>query len=105
VFVWFFHRLSGVLLIFLLSLQLLTGTFQSSHSQSEFVRAMAGLHKHTVTICVTVFLLVFHGLYGVRTILLDLGIGRERPLFWTCNVLGVILFGSFLVHYLMLVRP
>ena len=104
-FVWFFHRLSGVLLIFLLSLQLVTGTFQSSLSQSEFVRAMAGLHRHTVVIFVTVFLLVFHALYGVRTILLDFGVGRERWLFWACNVLGVILFGAFLIQYVMLVRP
>ncbi len=103
-FVWFFHRLSGVLLIFLLSLQLVTGFFQSSPSQSEFVRSMAGLHKHAAVICVTVFLLMFHALYGLRTILLDFGVGRERWLFWGCNLLGAILYVAFLVLYLTQIR-
>jgi succinate dehydrogenase/fumarate reductase cytochrome b subunit len=51
-----------------------------------------------------VFLLIFHALYGVRTILLDLGIGRERLLLWGCNLLGVVLFGAFVVLYVTLVR-
>ena len=103
-FVWVFHRLSGVVLIVLLSLQLVTGFFQSSPSQSEFVKSVAGLHRHTPVVCLTVFLLIFHALYGLRTILLVLGIGRERPLLWGCNLLGAVLFGAFLVLYVMLVR-
>jgi succinate dehydrogenase cytochrome b556 subunit len=104
VFVWVFHRLSGVVLIFLLSLQLVTGFFQSSPSQSESVKSVALLHRHAPVVCLTVFLLIFHALYGLRTILLDLGIGREKPLLWGCNLLGVVLFGAFLVLYVTLVR-
>lgn len=103
-FVWVFHRLSGVALIVLLSLQLVTGFFQSSPSQSEFVKSIAFLHRHTSVVCLTVFLLIFHALYGLRTILLDLGVGRERPLLWGCNFLGIVLFGGFLVLYVTLVR-
>ena len=103
-FVWVFHRLSGVVLIVLLSLQLVTGFFQSSPSQSEFVKSVAFLHRHTPVVCLTVFLLIFHALYGLRTILLDLGIGRERLLLWGCNILGVVLFGVFVVLYVTLVR-
>jgi succinate dehydrogenase/fumarate reductase cytochrome b subunit len=104
VFVWVFHRLSGVVLIVLLSLQLVTGFLQSSPSQSEWVKSVALLHRHTPVVCLTVFLLIFHALYGVRTILLDLGIGRERWLLWGCNILGVVLFGVFAVLYVTLVR-
>jgi len=104
VFVWVFHRLSGVLLIVLLSLQLATGFFQSSLSQAEWVKSLAQLHRHTPVVCLTVFLLIFHALYGVRTILLDFGIGRERLLLWICNLLGLVLFGLFLTLYVTLVR-
>ena len=103
-FVWIFHRLSGVVLIFLLSLQLVTGFYQTSQNSSAFVKSMALLHRHAPVVCLTVFLLIFHALYGLRTILLDLGLGRERPLLWGCNLLGAVLFGTFLVLYLTLVR-
>lgn len=104
VFVWVFHRLSGVVLIVLLALQLVTGFFQSSPSQSEWIKSVALLHRHTAVVCLTVFLLIFHALYGVRTILLDFGIGRERLLLWVCNALGLVLFGVFVALYVTLVR-
>ena len=50
-----------------------------------------------------VLLFVFHSLYGVRTILMDLGLGRERLLFWCCNTLGLALYAVFLVLYLTLI--
>ncbi len=103
-FVWVFHRLSGVVLIVLLSLQLVTGFFQSSPSQGEWIKSLALLHRHTPVVCLTVFLLIFHALYGVRTILLDFGIGRERLLLWVCNALGLVLFGVFVALYVTLVR-
>ncbi len=50
-----------------------------------------------------VFLFIFHSLYGVRTILMDLGLGREKLLFWCANVLGLVIFAVFLLVYLNLV--
>jgi succinate dehydrogenase cytochrome b556 subunit len=105
VFVWIFHRLSGVLLIVLLAIQLVTGLAQASPSQQAWAKELAGLHRQGVLICFTVLLLVFHALYGVRTILLDLGLRRERLLFWCCNVLGLVLFGVFVVVYLSVLQP
>ncbi len=102
-FVWVFHRISGVLLIFLLGFQLFTGFFQASSSNSPWVATMADLHKHTVLNVLSVFLLLFHALYGVRTILMDLGLRRERLLFWVCTLLAAVLFVVFLVLYVKLV--
>jgi succinate dehydrogenase cytochrome b556 subunit len=102
-FVWIFHRISGLLLIFLLSLQLVTGFFQASTSNSDLVATMASLHRHSVLNCLMVFLLVFHALYGIRTILMDLGLGREKLLFWSANVLGLLIFAVFLALYATLV--
>ena len=41
-FVWLFHRISGVLLLVLLFAQLVTGFFQASASNLEPVKAIAG---------------------------------------------------------------
>ena len=102
-FVWIFHRISGLLLIALLSFQLFTGFFQASDSNSALVETFADLHRHAALNCVMVFLFVFHSLYGIRMILMDLGMGREKLLFWCANVLGLVIFAVFLLVYLNLV--
>jgi succinate dehydrogenase/fumarate reductase cytochrome b subunit len=99
VFVWVFHRISGVALIVLLVAQLSTGFVHVSTSQSDSVKTAAALHHHTAVLCVLVFLVLFHGLYGLRTIVMDLGLRRERLLFWVCTSLGVALFTAFLIGY------
>lgn len=99
-FVWIFHRISGVVLIFLFAFQLLTGFFQASDSNAAAVKAVARLHNHATVVILLVLLTTFHALYGVRTILLDCGVRRERLVFWVCTALGAVLFGTFLVLYL-----
>jgi succinate dehydrogenase cytochrome b556 subunit len=99
VFVWVFHRITGLVLVVVLCAQLMTGFFQASASNAEMVKTIAGLHKHALLVSLLVFAAIFHGLYGIRTILLDLGMKRERLLFWIANVLGLVLFVSFLLHY------
>jgi len=102
-FVWVFHRISGILLIFLMGFQLFTGFFQASSSNSELVKTVAGLHKHAALNCLMVPLVIFHALYGVRTILMDLGLRRERSLFWICSILGLVLSGVFMALFFTLV--
>ncbi len=98
-FVWMFHRISGLLLIVLLFFQLVTGFHQASSSNAESVKVVAALHKHELLVSLLVFLVIYHGLYGLRTILLDLGLKREKLLFWLCTAGGLILFLAFLVGY------
>jgi succinate dehydrogenase cytochrome b556 subunit len=105
VFVWIFHRVSGVALIALMAFQLTTGFFQASYANSDLVKTMASLHKHRALNCVMVFLVLFHALYGVRTILMDLGVKAERKLFWACTILGSVLFVVFLALFVTMVQP
>ena len=104
-FVWIFHRVSGAVLIVLLALQLTTGFFQASYANSDMVKTMADLHKHRALNCVMVFLVLFHALYGVRTMLIDLGVKAEKTLFWACTVLGAVLFAAFLTLFVTMVPP
>ena len=96
-FVWIFHRVSGLLLIVLLALQLVSGFCQ----ESESLQALAALHTNGLVVCLTVFLLVFHALYGVRTILMDLGLARERLLFWCTTGVGAVIYAAFLLVYIL----
>lgn len=102
-FVWVFHRISGLLLIVLIGFQLFTGFFQASDSSSDLVKTFAALHQHAALNGLLVFLVIFHALYGVRTILMDLGVKREKLLFWGSTVLGLVLFAVFLILFRTLV--
>lgn len=94
-----FHRISGLALIALLAAQLSTGFFQASGSNAEAVKTVAALHRHAAMNVVLVFCAIFHGLYGLRTIALDLGAKKERLLFWVCTTSGALMFAAFLVAY------
>ena len=98
-FVWVFHRISGVLLILLVGFQIFTGFSQSISTDAGFAQAAARHHKQSLLLCLLVFLFTFHSLYGIRTILMDLGLRREKTVFWGVTLLGVVLFAGFLVFY------
>ncbi len=102
-FVWVFHRISGLLLIGFLAVQIFTGFYQASKASGGLIDTFQDLHKHTWLNCLMVFLVIFHALYGIRTILMDLGVCREKMLFWTCTGVGSVLYAVFLVLFLKLV--
>jgi len=99
-FVWVFHRISGLLLILLVGLQITTGLSQGSSAEAGTAQVAAKLHNHPLLVCLLVFLFTFHSLYGIRTILMDVGLRREKSVFWVVTVLGAVFFSAFLVFYL-----
>ena len=100
-FVWIFHRISGLMLILLVGLQIASGYCQAGTSEGV-VRAVAELHDHAVLNCLTVFLFIFHSLYGLRTILMDAGVRHEKALFWGSTLLGTALFAAFCLFFFTL---
>ena len=101
-FVWLFHRISGLLLVILLPLQVLTGVLQATSDPTA--RVMRDVHAHTLLNIVLGFLVVFHGVYGVRAILLDLGLKHEKLLFWICTLVGIVLFLGFLILFITVLK-
>jgi len=101
VFVWLFHRVSGLLLVILLPLQLATGLLQGDTTHVQLARLMADLHRHGFLNCLVAFLAIFHGVYGVRTLLLDAGMRHEKLLFWLCTLVGGLLFAGFVWIWMM----
>ncbi|MFH1569559.1 MAG: hypothetical protein ABIL09_16300 [Gemmatimonadota bacterium] len=96
-FVWLFHRISGLLLVVLLGLKVVTG-FPLMTREAKPDWALA-LHVTPVADALLIVLLVFHALYGLRTIAYDLGVTRDRALFWGSTLLGVAASAALLLLY------
>jgi succinate dehydrogenase/fumarate reductase cytochrome b subunit len=96
-FVWVFHRLSGLLLIVLLGIKFLTSFFLMTKDQKPDWALV--LHTNPLTDTLLIVLVVFHALYGLRTVIMDLGARREKLLFWVFTVLGIVLSAGLLAVY------
>jgi succinate dehydrogenase/fumarate reductase cytochrome b subunit len=97
VFVWVFHRVSGLLLIVLLACKFLTAFFMMTRDKKPDWAIL--LHANPIIDTLLIILGVFHALYGVRTVLMDLGLRCEKLLFRLFTAFGVVLSGVLLVVY------
>lgn len=96
-FVWIFHRISGLLLILLLGIKFVTSFFLMTKDQKPDWALV--LHTNPLSDTLLIILVVFHALYGVRTVIVDLGLKREKVLFWIFTVLGIVLSALLLFIY------
>ncbi|MEW6356290.1 MAG: hypothetical protein AB1696_08200 [Planctomycetota bacterium] len=91
---WLFHRISGIILIPLVALKFYTG-LAMTRDLPKPPCDIKTLHGGTYIIDkLILFFLVFHVLYGVRLILIDLGVKWDRLLFWATTLLGIVIFGG-----------
>ena len=96
-FVWVFHRVSGLLLILLLGIKFTTSFFLMTKDQKPDWALV--LHANPFSDTLLIILIVFHALYGLRTVIIDLGLKKERLLFWIFTLIAVLLSASLLVVY------
>jgi len=96
-FVWVFHRVSGLLLIVLLSIKFLTSFFLMTKEQKPDWALV--LHTNPLTDTLLIISIVFHALYGLRTVIIDMGLRKEKLLFWIFSLSGVLITGLLLILY------
>jgi len=96
-FIWVFHRVSGLLLILLLGVKFLTSFFLMTKAQKPDWALV--LHTNPFTDSLLIILVVFHSLYGLRTVIIDLGVRKEKLLFWVFTLLSIILSAALLIVY------
>jgi succinate dehydrogenase hydrophobic anchor subunit len=96
-FIWVFLRVSGLLLIALLGLKFFTSFFLMTKDK-KLDWALV-LHTNKLTDTLLIILVVFHALYGLRTVIMDMGSRREKLLFWIFTTLGIVLTAGLLVLY------
>jgi succinate dehydrogenase/fumarate reductase cytochrome b subunit len=96
-FIWIFHRVSGLVLIGLLAIKFLTSFFLMTKAQKPDWALL--LHTNPLTDTFLIVAAVYHALYGVRTIIIDLGVRKEKLLFWIFTSLGTLVSAALLVIY------
>jgi len=96
-FVWVFHRISGLLLIVLLVIKFLTSFFLMTKAQKPDWALL--LHTNPLTDTLLIISGVYHAFYGLRTIIIDLGLRKEKLLFWIFTVLATFVTTALLILY------
>jgi succinate dehydrogenase/fumarate reductase cytochrome b subunit len=96
-FIWVFHRASGLLLILLLGVKFLTSFFLMTKGQKPDWALL--LHTNPIVDSFLIVAGVTHALYGLRTVVIDLGVRKEKLLFWVFTALGTLLSAALLVLY------
>jgi len=96
-FIWIFHRVSGLLLIVLLAVKFLTSFFLMTKGQKPDWALL--LHTNPLTDTFLIIAGVYHAFYGLRTVAIDLGWRKEKALFWISTALGTLVVAALLVIY------
>lgn len=96
-FVWVFHRVSGLLLIFLLGVKFFTSFFLMTKDQKPDWALV--LHTNPFIDTILIVAVVFHAFYGLRTVVIDLGARKEKLLFWIFTLLGTLFSAALLIVY------
>lgn len=96
-FIWLFHRISGITLIILLGIKILTSFFL--YTKDKKPDWALSLHRQPVLDVLILILFTFHSIYGLRTIALDLGYRKEKQLFWISNTVAAIISLALLYIY------
>jgi succinate dehydrogenase cytochrome b556 subunit len=88
-FIWLFHRISGVSLIILFGMKIFTSFFLlTKETKPDWALS---LHRQPVLDVLILVLFTFHSIYGLRTIVLDFGYKKEKALFWVSNVMAAVI--------------
>ena len=98
-FIWLFHRISGVSLIVLFGIKILTSYFL--FTQDKKPDWALSLHRQPVLDVLILVLFTFHSIYGIRTIVMDLGYRNEKRLFLAANVAASLI--SAILRYIYLI--
>ncbi len=96
-FIWLFHRISGVTLIVLFGIKILTSYFLFTKDKKP--DWALSLHRQPALDILLLILFTFHSVYGLRTIAIDLGYRKEKQLFWAANVVATLISAVLIFFY------
>ena len=96
-FVWITHRITGLVLFVTISFKIFTAFFMMTKQAKPDWAIL--LHTNPVIDTLLIVAAVFHGLYGIRTVIIDLGIRKEKPFFWIFSSIGVLLSAALIILY------
>ena len=97
-FIWLFHRISGVSLVLLIGIKILTSYFLFTKDKKP--DWALSLHRQPVLDVLILILFTFHSMYGLRTVIIDLGYRKEKQLFLLSNVLASVIAAALVYLYI-----
>ena len=97
-FIWLFHRISGVSLVLLIGIKILTSYFLFTKDKKP--DWALSLHRQPVLDVLILILFTFHSIYGLRTVIIDLGYKKEKQLFLLANVLASVIAAALVYLYI-----
>jgi succinate dehydrogenase/fumarate reductase cytochrome b subunit len=100
-FIWLFHRISGASLIILIGIKIFTSYFLFTKDKKP--DWALSLHRHPVLDVLILVLFVFHSIYGLRTIAIDLGYRKEKQLFLLSNIVATIIAAVLIFFYFRMI--
>ncbi len=96
-FIWLFHRISGLALIVLFGTKIATSFFlYTKDAKPDWALS---LHRNPLVDVLILVLFSFHSIYGLRNILIDVGYRNEKRLFVFSNLAAVIVSLILLYMY------
>jgi succinate dehydrogenase cytochrome b556 subunit len=96
-FIWVFHRISGASLIALIGIKILTSFFLFTKDKKP--DWALSLHRQPVLDVLILVLFTFHSMYGIRTIMIDLGYKKEKTLFRASNAVAAAISAALICLY------
>ncbi|HLA29057.1 MAG TPA: hypothetical protein VJZ49_14315 [Syntrophales bacterium] len=97
-FIWLFHRISGVSLVLLIGIKIFTSYFLFTKDKKP--DWALSLHRQPVLDVLILILFTFHSIYGLRTVIIDLGYRKEKQLFLLSNVLASVIAAALVYLYI-----
>jgi succinate dehydrogenase/fumarate reductase cytochrome b subunit len=96
-FIWLFHRISGVFLIVLVGVKIFTSYFlYTKETKPDWALS---LHRLPALDILLIVLFTFHSIYGLRTIVIDLGLRKEKLLFRLSHVIASVISALLIIIY------
>ena len=97
-FIWLFHRISGVSLVLLIGIKIFTSYFLFTKDKKP--DWALSLHRQPVLDVLILILFTFHSVYALRTVIIDLGYRKEKQLFLLSNVLASVIAAALVYLYI-----
>lgn len=88
---WLIQRMTALLLVILLPLKIYSGYAMIGKLPGGGV--VASLHINSLIDALLLFAVIFHALYGMRVIFIDIGLVKDnRSIFTIFTIIGTVLF-------------
>ena len=96
---WFIHRISGLIMIGLFAVKFITAFYLLPDEKPSWA---VFLHRHPAVDISLIFMVCLHTCFGLKNILFEIGLRKEKLLVYTAAIVGLTLSITGTILYLRL---